>query len=146
MADQYDIPSKVGNPFFDPADVRRPAIALIIVSSFAIVAGFVGFAGDAYLVQSGAVEQMDAASGEPGAASSKIAFRTFYGILLMIASVCVLVGAIQMKNLKNFNLAYAGAMIAAIPCVGPCCLLGIPFGIWALNVLNRDDVRDEFES
>ena len=27
--------------------------------------------------------------------------------------------------------------IACIPCLGPCCLLGIPFGIWAFIVLTR---------
>ena len=36
-----------------------------------------------------------------------------------------------MRNLKNYGQARAAAVVAMIPLLGPCCLLGIPFGIWA---------------
>jgi hypothetical protein len=35
--------------------------------------------------------------------------------------------------------------MALIPCLGPCYILGIPAGIWALVVLARPEVREAFD-
>lgn len=56
----------------------------------------------------------------------------------------ILYGALQMKKLLNFRLAMAAAIVALAPCVSPCCLLGLPFGIWALVVLNKPEVKSAF--
>ena len=32
-----------------------------------------------------------------------------------------------------------------VPCISPCCLLGLPFGIWALSVLNKPHVQAAFK-
>jgi len=58
-------------------------------------------------------------------------------------SVMVFLGAWQMYNLRNYGLAMAGAIIAMLPCNG-CCLLGLPFGIWALVAINKQEVKDAF--
>jgi hypothetical protein len=55
----------------------------------------------------------------------------------------VLFGALKMKNLENFGLSMAAAIIACIPCCS-CCCLGIPVGIWALVVLNKPEVKSAF--
>jgi predicted Zn finger-like uncharacterized protein len=55
----------------------------------------------------------------------------------------ILYGAHKMKTLENYGLAMAASIVAMLPCNG-CCILGLPFGIWALVVLNRPDVRDAF--
>jgi hypothetical protein len=31
-----------------------------------------------------------------------------------------------------------------IPCISPCCLLGLPIGIWALVVLLKPEVKAAF--
>jgi hypothetical protein len=59
-------------------------------------------------------------------------------------SALILVGAMRMQKLTNHGMAMAAAIIAMIPCLSPCCLLGIPFGIWALVVLSRPDVKSQF--
>jgi hypothetical protein len=56
----------------------------------------------------------------------------------------VLGGAYQMLNLRNYGVAMASAIVAMLPCSG-CCLLGLPFGIWALVVLNKQEVREAFQ-
>jgi hypothetical protein len=38
----------------------------------------------------------------------------------------------------------AASIIAMIPCVSPCCLLGLPIGIWALVVLMKPEVKSAF--
>lgn len=57
----------------------------------------------------------------------------------------ILFGALKMRNLENYGMAMAAAIIACIPCCGsPCYILGIPFGIWALVVLNDAQVKASF--
>jgi hypothetical protein len=31
-----------------------------------------------------------------------------------------------------------------VPCISPCCLVGLPIGIWALVVLNKPEVKSSF--
>ena len=74
----------------------------------------------------------------------ELIIRSIWGVALLLASSFVLFGAIKMKNMTDYGLARAAAIVAMIPCVGPCCLLGIPFGIWALVVLGKQHVKDAF--
>jgi GYF domain 2 len=64
-------------------------------------------------------------------------------ICILMAAV-VLFGAIKMKKLENYGLALAASILAMIPCVSPCCLLGLPLGIWALVVLLKPEVKSAF--
>jgi hypothetical protein len=52
----------------------------------------------------------------------------------------VLFGAIQMLQLRNRTVAFIATIAAMLPCQC-CCLLGLPFGIWALIVLNKPEVK-----
>lgn len=69
----------------------------------------------------------------------------FYGALILgpILGILVTAGGACMLGRKLRGLAMAGSIAAMIPC-SPCCLLGIPFGIWSLVVLANQDVKDAF--
>jgi hypothetical protein len=71
-------------------------------------------------------------------------FAVAMGLFNLLPATVVLVGAIKMKNLENYGLAMTAAIMALIPCVSPCCVLGLPFGIWALVVLSEDRVKAAF--
>jgi hypothetical protein len=60
-------------------------------------------------------------------------------------AILVLAGGMKMRKLESFGLAMAASIIAIVPCFSPCCLLGIPFGIWALVVLNDPFVKSSFK-
>lgn len=67
-------------------------------------------------------------------------------IMIVISIVCSSIswtGATKMKNLESYGWATAGSIIAMLPVHG-CCLLGLPFGIWALVVINKPHVRNAF--
>jgi hypothetical protein len=49
-----------------------------------------------------------------------------------------------MQSLRSYGFAFAAAILAMIPCLTPCCVLGLPFGIWALVVLNKPEVKSQF--
>jgi phage FluMu protein Com len=68
------------------------------------------------------------------------------GIAATLLGVLILIGAMKMKRLENYGLAMAASIIAMIPYLSPCCLLGLPFGIWALVVLCDSNVKAAFRS
>ena len=65
-------------------------------------------------------------------------------LFALAMSVLVLIGAAKMQSLRSFEFAFAAAILAMIPCLTPCCVLGLPFGIWALVVLNKPEVKSQF--
>jgi hypothetical protein len=72
------------------------------------------------------------------------------GIVFNIIGLCVggliIFGALKMKNLQSYGLAMTASVIAMIPCVSPCCLIGLPAGIWALIVLLKPEVKAAFSA
>lgn len=70
--------------------------------------------------------------------------RLFYGFQALL-SAFVFFGALKMKNLQNYGVAMAAAIIACLPCCGPCYgCFSIPLGIWSLIVINQADVKQSF--
>lgn len=53
-------------------------------------------------------------------------------------------GAYCMLRLEKLYLARIAAILSIIPICSGCYVLGIPFGIWALIVLNRPEVKAAF--
>jgi hypothetical protein len=66
------------------------------------------------------------------------------GVIGMLVSVLILMGGIKMKNLQNHGLAMTASIIAMIPCISPCCIIGLPIGIWAVIVLSKPEVKSAF--
>ena len=66
------------------------------------------------------------------------------GVVGLALSLFVLYGALKMQKLSGYGLSLAAAIVALIPCFSPCCLLGLPIGIWALVVLNKPEVKSQF--
>ena len=61
-----------------------------------------------------------------------------------IVGVIVLIGAAKMQKLQNYQFALTASIVAMLPCISPCCVFGLPFGIWALVVLNKPEVKSQF--
>lgn len=126
--------------------VRAPAVALIVVSTIAILFGVMGLAMDVFMIASGMADRLDQMKQGGLSEYTTIAIRSIWGLFLLIAAGFVLFGAIKMHSLRNYSTARAAAIVAMIPLLGPCCLLGIPFGIWALVILLKPEVKNAFHS
>jgi hypothetical protein len=124
--------------------VRGPATALIVVALIAIICGSIALVLDVALIATGAVGRLEEMNDGPISEYTKITIRSVWGIALVIASSFVLYGAIQMRNLKSYGAARAAAVVAMVPMLGPCCILGLPFGIWAFIALGKPGVRNAF--
>jgi hypothetical protein len=67
----------------------------------------------------------------------------FFSLLSIASNAFLLWAALQMRELKNWNVAVAASVLLVIPC--HCCYcISIPAGIWALVVLLRPDVKAVF--
>jgi hypothetical protein len=62
----------------------------------------------------------------------------------IIVGIFIILGCIKMKKLENYGMAMTVSIIAMVPCLSPCCCLGLPFGIWALVVLSKPEVKQYF--
>lgn len=146
MSNPYSSPVEPPEGRSSSPELQRPATALIIVSLVAIIFGAIGLVVDIGLIASGAVDKLEEINQSPISKHTQITVRVIWGVVLLVASCFVLYGAIQMRNLKKFGTARAAAIVAVIPGLGPCCLLGIPFGIWALMTLGKPGVKNLFDT
>jgi hypothetical protein len=51
-----------------------------------------------------------------------------------------------MMKLRSRGLALTASILAMIPFTSPCCLLGLPVGIWSMLVLSKPEVSAAFEA
>ena len=65
-----------------------------------------------------------------------------FGLLLSIGTI---LGGWSMLQRSSWPLAVAGAVCAILPCAS-CCCLSTPFGIWALIVLLRPEVKEAWST
>jgi len=66
----------------------------------------------------------------------------FVGVLVALFIIYV---ALKMKELKQWGLCAAASILAMIPCISPCCIIGLPIGIWCLVVLMKPEVKNAFQ-
>jgi hypothetical protein len=124
--------------------VSLPGIFLLITGIIGILNGLASFAGGgigrslARFAQDQKMAEMLAKSG--GGASGIIS-----GVIVLAASALVIFGAIKMRQLQSWGLAMAASIVALLPCLGPCCCVGLPVGIWCLVILNKPEVKSAFQ-
>jgi hypothetical protein len=146
-------PGNTDNPYQSPADyepaafypaayaadrVAAPAIGLIITGSLGLLFQTVGMMGNLVMLDK---PQM---RGNNMAFVGQGAFQIVFGLFVIVLSILIIVGGVKMRRLESYGLAMAAAILATIPCLSPCCLLGLPFGIWAIIVLSSEEVKATF--
>ena len=79
--------------------------------------------------------------------SVELSIRTIIcGVMALVSlvlGIILLVGAARMRDLRSYPIAVLAAVVAIFPCALGF-LISLPFGIWALVVLSRRDVRTAF--
>jgi hypothetical protein len=128
------------------SNVKGPALSLIIV-------GGVGIANALVWLVLGAMTPDT--KGDAIRKSESTAYQTGYLVGRSMGLCCVPVFGVcwggflafsgyQMMNLRQYGLAKAGATVAMVP-LNCCFLVGLPFGIWTLIVLNNPEVKRAFK-
>lgn len=81
-------------------------------------------------------QMIETMQGPVGLASN--VFSTLVGAFIVF-------GSLKMMKLQSRGLAVTTAIVSMIPCLtGCCCIIGLPFGIWAMVVLNKPEVKASF--
>jgi hypothetical protein len=71
-------------------------------------------------------------------------FGIVVNIIALAASILIIIAAMKMMKLQSHGLAVTGSVLAMIPCISPCCIFGLPIGIWSLVVLTNSEVKSAF--
>jgi phage FluMu protein Com len=150
-------PGKKGRRQRALSAARLPAIALLIVGGIGLALAILHLVllstGTGPLRPRTPPANRDAAvlaQGPMGQAQQQAYDQKIYPIATMIGSmaavlwaVIVLLGGYFMYQLKSWSTVMFATIVAMLPC-HLCCLLGLPFGIWALVVINRPEVKSAF--
>src|SRR6185436_14754609 len=121
-----------------PDQVNGPAVGLIITAVLGFLVQLAALLINVLGVSFGALQSrrgdawMNMFSGTIGIASS---------IITMLIAGLILFGALKMKKLESYGWAITASILALAPCISPCCLVGLPIGIWALVVLSKPEVK-----
>jgi len=127
--------------------VAAPAIILAIIAGLGILGALAMLALPQVLMQLVTQAQADPAEAErlrEQLEANRAVSMASYGLMLVLSAVA-LFGSIKMMRLQSYGLAMTAAIVSMVPCVGPCCCLAIPFGIWALVVLMKPNVKAAFQ-
>jgi hypothetical protein len=124
--------------------VSGPATALIVVSAISSALLLLALAVDIWLLVSGVAGEMAQPRGMPK--ETQVTIRAVWAFLMLATGAVILIGAVRMMGLRSRGLSMVACVLALVPCLGPCFVLGIPFGIWGLVALNDPRVRRAFES
>jgi hypothetical protein len=66
------------------------------------------------------------------------------GILGILVGGFIIFASMKMRQLQSWPMAVAASVVAMLPCLSPCCCIGLPIGIWALVVLFDQNVKASF--
>ena len=128
--------------------VEGPAIGLIITGGLGVLLKLVSLLLN--LVGVGA-SGLSSELGDLGGYDRYMSFMggrigVFFAFVALGVSAFVIWAALKMRNLEKRTMAVVASVLAMIPCLGPCCLVGIPIGIWSLVVLMKPEVQQAFVS
>jgi hypothetical protein len=135
----------MGQPSTD-GRINPPAIALIVVSIIGLLGMTTYFVLTLVGVATGAAP-LPAAGNEAEKVGQAVGY---YGTIFTIGlnallQLLILAAGICMLKRRNYAVCMIGTITAGIPCLGSsCCVLGMPFAIWAFVVLMNQDVKATF--
>jgi ABC-type Fe3+ transport system permease subunit len=121
--------------------VRGPSIGLLVTAIVGACMGLVSLFG--HFVGIALPHEQYAGEQELPAIVS-FAVGTFAAAIGLAMAAFIAYAAVKMQRLQSYNMALVASILAMIPCISPCCILGLPIGIWALVVLFEDDVKRAF--
>jgi phage FluMu protein Com len=140
----YQSPMYFGPGQADPFAAQRvagPATALIVTAVLGLIGNVLALGMIAFVLS-----QRSRMGGNIVLDDFSGGLNLAVAVIGLPVGVVMLISAIKMKKLESYGLAMAGAILGMIPYLSPCCLLGLPFGIWALVVLSDGSVKAAFRN
>jgi hypothetical protein len=125
--------------------VQGPSIGLLVTGALGILGALLSLVMNLLGTGMSAMPGMDMGGDAAGRYMSMMSGGV--GIVAALLSLAlygfVIWGALQMKQLRGWNISMAASIAAMLPC-SCCCIIGLPIGIWALVVLLKPEVKSAF--
>ncbi|MBA4150904.1 MAG: DUF4339 domain-containing protein [Verrucomicrobia bacterium] len=125
--------------------VSGPSIGLYVTAGLGLFAAGAGLLINLFGVGIGAAGMGGSPETERFAQMMGGTLGIVGNILGIVVSIVIFLGANKMRKLESYGFSMAASIIAMIPCISPCCLVGLPIGIWAIVVLNKPEVKSQFK-
>lgn len=122
--------------------VAMVANALLATALLGMVLQLISAAFNAYFLVTGQAPPSSYGATPPALQSS---FGLATNCAGLASGLLVIIAAFRMKRLTGRTLAILASILAMLPCISPCCFLGLPVGIWSLMILLDPDVRAAFD-
>ena len=119
--------------------VKGPAIAILISNGIGMLIVLLALVLNLVGVGMGAASGM-----EQGMVVAEGAIGVVQSVLGLAIGSAIIVGILKMMKLQSYGFAMTATILAMIPCLSPCCLLGLPFGIWGIVILCKPEVKEAF--
>ena len=120
--------------------VKAPAIAILISNGIGMLLALVTLVLNIVGVGMGAASGMEQGMG----LVAEGAIGVVQSVLGLAIGSAIIVGILKMMKLQSYGFAMTATILAMIPCLSPCCLLGLPFGIWGIVILCKPEVKEAF--
>jgi hypothetical protein len=118
-----------------------PAVCLIITGGLNAAIGLYGLIGGIIQINNPANRPIVGNEAQRiGYYTGQSAVLTVFLLSLVTAPV-IIYGAVKMIKGTSYNWAKASSILAIFPLTSCCFLIGAPFGIWALVVLSKPEVK-----
>ncbi len=131
------------------AMVSGPATALMIVGIICALTAIWGVLSNALGLGAGAFAPGRGGGGMPPQMERWVQMTSggvgvFISILGLAVSGFIIFASTKMKKLESYGMVMTATIISMVPCISPCCCVGLPVGIWVLIVLCKPEVKAAF--
>jgi hypothetical protein len=72
-------------------------------------------------------------------------FWTASSLVGLLIAVFIIYVSTKMREPSQYGLCIVASILAMIPCISPCCIIGLPIGIWCLVVLTKPEIKAAFQ-
>ncbi len=131
--------------------VNGPGIALMVVGILCILAALLGLASNLFGLGMGA---FGPGAGGGGAnvppQMQRLIQMTSGGVGIVLnviglgLSAFFIYASMKMRKLEGYGMVMTATILSMLPCLSPCCCVGLPVGIWILIVLSKPEVKSAF--
>lgn len=148
-------PGPTGSPFVSGAGIDQvrqmvsgPATALLVTGIICLILSVIGLVANL----TGTGFQPPPGDIPPEMQQFFEIMKNFQGPVAIVTSFLsiaisglIMYAGQKMRQLQSYALAVTGAVLAIVPCISPCCCIGIPVGAWVLVVLFKPEVKAAFQ-
>jgi len=122
--------------------VSGPATGLLITGVLNGFFAFLGLLGNLFASSMATIMAEDAQEQLMEWMSGGFAIAS--SVLGLLLAGFIIYAALEMRKLSQWGLAIGASVVAMLPCLTPCCIVGLPVGIWCLVVLMKPEIKAAF--